>query len=445
MKKRFLSIVFPSLLIGLFPGLVSAEIEKPNVILIMADDMGYECLSCNGSKSYRTPNLDRLAQEGIRFEHTYSQPLCTPSRVKIMTGQYNFRNYEEFGYLNPKEKTFGHVMQKAGYRTCIAGKWQLNGIYHGAQGNQDPTLPLKAGFHESCLWQVTQGKGKGERYADPLIEKNGKLLPKLKGEYGPQVFADFICDFIRQNKDQPFFVYYPMVLTHDPFVATPDSPEWNQPGRYTKNNVFFADMVRYTDKIVGQIDQVLKDSGIRENTILMFTGDNGTHRSLSSDMKDGRSITGGKGTTPNAGTHVPFIVSWPGHAPTGKVNRDLIDFSDFFSTLSEIANAPTQASQSDGISFLPQLKGEKGKPRDYMFCHYDPRWGNFTKQRGRFARDQVYKLYMDGRMYHVPGDVLEKQQLNPKDLNSARARERLKQVLNSMPAWNPPPPLPKKQ
>ena len=109
--------------------------RRPNVILIMADDMGYECLSSNGSLSYKTPVLDALAEEGIRFTNCYSQPLCTPSRVKIMTGKYNYRNYEKFGYLNPDELTFGTVMKNAGYKTCIAGKWQLNGISGNERAN----------------------------------------------------------------------------------------------------------------------------------------------------------------------------------------------------------------------------------------------------------------------------------------------------------------------
>ena len=106
-------------------GIVVAE--KPNIVLIMADDMGYECLGSNGSTEYKTPNLDRLAREGLRFNNCYSQPICTPSRVKIMTGKFNSRNYEEFAYLNPNQKTFGNLLQEAGYATCIAGKWQLNG------------------------------------------------------------------------------------------------------------------------------------------------------------------------------------------------------------------------------------------------------------------------------------------------------------------------------
>src|SRR5690554_6870563 len=151
--KRSLNFLLVLLLITSCDAATKTE-NKPNIVLIMADDMGYECLGVNGSTEYKTPNLDRLAREGIRFENCYSQPLCTPSRVKIMTGKYNFRNYEDFGYLNPKEKTFGNLFKEAGYATCIAGKWQLNGLNRDNPGNQDVTRPNHFGFDEYCLWQL---------------------------------------------------------------------------------------------------------------------------------------------------------------------------------------------------------------------------------------------------------------------------------------------------
>ncbi|MEM7387462.1 MAG: sulfatase-like hydrolase/transferase [Verrucomicrobiota bacterium] len=259
-----------------FLALTTILAAKPvNVVLIMADDMGYECVKSNGSTSYQTPHLDRLAREGCRFEHCYSQPLCTPSRVQIMTGKYNFRNYEEFGYLNPKEKTFGHLLKDAGYATCIVGKWQLNGLAYDLPGFDDGTRPLKAGFDESCLWQVTQGRSKGERYANPLIETNGKIVDRDKEAYGPDVFCNYACDFIERNKERPFFVYYPMVLPHEPFVATPDSPEWKGGRRNKKEPRFFADMIAYTDKMAGRIASRLEILGLAENTLFIFTADNG--------------------------------------------------------------------------------------------------------------------------------------------------------------------------
>ncbi|MCL4112932.1 UNVERIFIED_CONTAM: hypothetical protein GTU68_040487 [Idotea baltica] len=398
----------------------------------MADDMGYECLSCNGSASYKTPHLDQLAAEGIRFTQCYSQPICTPSRVKLMTGRYNFRNYQEFGYLKPTETTFGHVLQKAGYQTCIAGKWQLNGLTYQLPGYDDPTRPVKAGFHEYSLWQLTQPKSKGERFADALIETNGRPAEKVKDGYGPQFFADFVCDFIERNKEQPFFVYYPMVLTHNPFVPTPDSPEWKTGNRMKNDKRHFADMVAYTDRIVHQLDTKLKSLGLRENTILMFTGDNGTNVAITSKNSDGTKVRGAKGNTIDHGTHVPFVVSWPGTAPKGQVNSDLIGFSDFFATVVEAGGQPDASADTDGQSFLPQLKGLAGTKRDFVFCHYEPRWGKWDGAK-RFARDKTYKLYLDGRMYNVTEDVLEKNNLKPEDVTAEVARKKLKAVLDSVP------------
>ena len=418
--------------------------RRPNVVLIMADDMGYECLGCNGAADYKTPNLNRLAANGIRFTHCYSQPLCTPSRVKIMTGRYNFRNYQEFGYLDQQETTFGHLLQAAGYQTCIAGKWQLNGLTYKMPGYNDPQRAVRSGFHEYCLWQLTQPRKNGERFADALIEENGQPPRKRIGDYGPQVFADFVCDFIQRNRDRPFFVYYPMVLTHDPFVPTPDSPEWQSGNRMQRDTRFFADMVAYTDRIVGQIDATLEMLGIRENTILLFTGDNGTHPSITTRLNDGTRIQGGKGSTLEAGTHVPLIASWPGTAPRGRTNNDLIDFSDFFATLADVAGDPMAAEQTDGRSFCPQLKGERGTPREFAFCHYSPRWGKW-RETTRFARTKNYKLYLDGRIYNVSSDLLEERQLKPGDLIEETIRRRLEAVLKSMPPVEDRPPIARKE
>ena len=151
---------------------VSAPTERPNVILIMADDVGYECFGCYGSRQYQTPNIDRLAREGMRFTHCYSQPLCTPSRVKLMTGLSNVRNYSAFSVLNPDQRTIGHHMQAAGYRTFIAGKWQLLGAeQYAKQFRKKGTWPRDAGFDEFCLWQVDK---LGSRYWGPLLNINGE-------------------------------------------------------------------------------------------------------------------------------------------------------------------------------------------------------------------------------------------------------------------------------
>ena len=374
----------------------------------MADDMGYECLSCNGSTEYKTPNLDRLAANGIRFEHCYSQPLCTPSRVKIMTGQFNFRNYEDFGYLNPNQKTFANLLKDAGYITCIAGKWQLNGLNRNNPDNQDVNRPNHFGFDEYCLWQLHHQKKDGERYGDPLITQNGKDLPRETDSYGPQVFADYVCDFIDRKASQPFLVYYPMVLVHDPFVPTPDSPEWSDLSRrYENDTAYFADMVAYTDKIIGQLERKLKEKGIWENTLFIFTGDNGTNVNVISSTNYAK-VKGGKGSSKNTGNHVPMIVSWPNKMVGKMVSESLISFADILPTMCEVANIPKSQYVTDGKSLLPVISGNSDIQEE-IFIHYSPRWGNFKSNR--WVMNTEYKLYRDGSFYNTVLDTLEKQPL----------------------------------
>ena len=410
-----------------------AEPERPNIILIMADDLGYECLSAYGSASYQTPELDRLAESGMRFTHCYSQPLCTPSRVQIMTGRYNFRNYTAFGVLPPTEITFGHLLQNAGYATAIAGKWQLYGFdSRDYQSAGKGTLPENAGFDDYCLWQVTKNKREGERYAEPLIQRKDSPPDTVEDGYGPDVFCDFILNFIDEHKEGPFFVYYPMALPHDPFVPTPGSDGWSG-DRYARSTENFAGMVAYTDKIVGRIVQKLDELNLRENTLVIFTGDNGAHPSIESRMSDGRVISGAKGQPTDAGTRVPFIANRPGAIPAGVINDSLVDFSDFLPTLCELSGAALPSDRViDGRSLVPQLRGEPVEHREWIFSHYDPHWGD--REFSRFARDRRWKLYSDGRLFDVQDDPLEENPLDDTQLSpeALRVRNSLRQVLETL-------------
>ncbi len=408
-------------------GFSSGKSAKPNIILIMADDIGYECFGCYGSASYKTPVLDGLAETGMRFQHCYSQPLCTPSRVKVMTGQYNFRNYTNFGVLDPKQKTFGHLLQECGYATCVVGKWQLYGsVNQSAAVRGTGSLPEQAGFDEHCLWQV---KDRGSRYKDPVVVQNGRNLEGLKGRYGPDVFTDYAIDFIERHKARPFFLYFPMSIVHNPFVPTPDSEDWKNK-EHKNDNKYFADMVAYMDKIVGRIVRKVDELSLRENTLVLFTGDNGTNRSIKSKMSNGHVIQGDKGNTTDAGTRVPLIANWPGTVPAGKVCGDLVDFSDFVPTFAELTGVShPEGMILDGQSFLPQLQGKKGRPRKWIFCHYDPRWGG--REMRRFVRDKRWKLYDNGDLFDVLADTLERNP-NPDGPEAASARKRLQAVLDSI-------------
>ncbi len=382
--------------------------KKPNIILVMADDMGHECITAYGNREYNTPAIDKMAREGITFQHCYSQPLCTPSRVKIMTGKYNYRNYVEFGYLDRNDKTFGNLLKDAGYNTCIAGKWQLNGISHKQKFSDwnDKKTPYKFGFDTYCLWQLTEGKRKGERFANPLIIRDEEKLQNTSGKYGPDIFADFIIDFIDKNKENPFFVYYPMVLVHDPFVPTPDSQEWSDTSlRYNNDTSYFADMMAYTDKIMGRIIDKIESEGLSENTLIIFTGDNGTHKSIFTKMQNGEVIQGGKGQMNDYGTRVPFMAKWKGTIPPGTTTDALINFSDIYPTFASLAGISISSDSTDGYSLNDILRGSTSSHPTEMFMHYAPRWGKF--ESGQFARNRAYKLYRNGEFYHVAEDPEE--------------------------------------
>ena len=387
-----------------------AEARQPNLVLIMADDFGYECVTANGGQSYQTPNLDRLARTGMRFEQCYVQPLCTPTRVQLMTGQYNVRNYIRFGLLDPEATTFAHLLKRAGYATGIAGKWQLG---------RDPGLPQHFGFEESYLWQHTR---RPPRYANPGLEHDGKELNFDQGEYGPELVNDFAVDFVSRHRDHPFFLYYPMILTHAPYQPTPDSADWDsgaQGERVNRKIEHFADMTAYMDQLIGRLVTKLDDLRLRDNTLVLFLGDNGTGRGVTSQFQ-GKGYPGGKGTATARGMHVPLIANWPEHVPAGKVSRDLIASTDFLPTLCEAAGAEIPANLAmDGISFLPQLLGKVGRPRDTLYCWYSRNGG--PRADVEFAMTTAFKLYRGGTCFDLEADPFENQPLAVDQLTGKNA------------------------
>ena len=392
--------------------------EKPNLILILADDLGYETIGANGGTSYKTPVLDKLAATGVRFERCYVQPLCTPTRMQLMTGLYNIRNYVQFGSMASDSTTFAHLLKQAGYATCMAGKWQLG---------HDLGLPKKFGFDEYCLWQHTR---RPPRYANPGLEINGQEVNYANGEYGPDIVSDYALDFIKRKKGQPFLLYYPMMLTHGPYQPTPDSADWDPKAIGEGVNhkpAHFGDMVAYMDKLIGKLVTRLDELGLRENTLILFLGDNGTGAGTVSKMGQ-RTVVGGKGRTTETGMHVPLIANWPGHVSAGKMCADLVDSTDFLPTLCDAAGAPVPAGlKPDGRSFLPQLRGAQGAPRTWYYCWYSP-YGGPPRE---FAANQRYKLYRTGEFYNLSQDAGEKQPLKTDTLDGAAeaARKQLEAAL----------------
>ncbi len=375
-----------ALLVGAAP-----QAARPNIVMILADDFGFECVGANGGESYRTPNLDRLAAGGVRFERCFVPPLCTPTRAELMTGRYNVRNYTRFGELAASESTFAHALKKAGYATAVCGKWQLG---------KDPGLPKRFGFDEALLWQHTR---RPPRYANPGLERDGVEVDIPPGAYGPDLLNDFAVDFVARRRESPFFLYYPLTLTHDPFQPTPDSPDWDPAlkGEAAKRDVrHFGEMVAYMDKLIGRLLAKLDELKLRENTLVIFMGDNGTHPSVTSRFR-GVDVSGGKGKTIARGMHVPLIASWPAATREARVNGDLVGAVDVYATICEAAGAAP--GETDGLSVLPQVRGEKGTPRDWLYSWYSPRQGADTSVR-ESAFDARWKLYRGGRAFDLAAD-----------------------------------------
>ncbi|WP_298484627.1 sulfatase-like hydrolase/transferase [uncultured Maribacter sp.] len=418
------------------------ENTKPNIILIMLDDLGSEAIGTYGGTSYNTPNFDKLAATGIQFNQAYAQPLCTPSRIKIMTGKYNFRNWEAFGILNKKQKTFGHLMQEAGYATCMVGKWQLQSYdpedYPGAEYRRGTGMKVEdAGFDEYSMFHAFHTEDKGSRFANPTIYQNGAYLENTKGKYGPDIFSDYLNEFVNKQKDKPFFVYYPMALTHDPFSPTPDSDIWkNEERRLDDDPIYFKDMVAYSDKIIGKIIKNLEEKGIRDETLILIYSDNGTHQKITSKIGD-KIIQGGKGLTTENGIKVPCIANWPSVIKEGMVSNEFVDAIDFLPTLLEVSGTPIPNNfKTDGESLLPIMKGQPIKRRDWVYISYNPKpgVGKDHFHPAEFVLNKKYKLYGDGRFYDIENDSSEKDTLilSKNDKEVFKIKKRFKKIIDSL-------------
>lgn len=390
-----------------------ANSDKPNIILIMADDLGFEAIGANGGESHPTSNLDAMAASGARFTNAFAQPVCTPSRVKIMTGLYNTRNYTKFKDIDPTVTTFAHQLKEAGYTTAMAGKWQLG---------KEPDKPAILGFDDYTLWRHTntsryrtdpetgeeifvtdpetgESSRVDNRYPNPEIDINGVRTYYDNGEYGPQVMTDYVKNFITENANEPnpFFMYYSMILSHAPFYPTPESDDWDGTslgsttyrGDLENHDGYFSEMVAYIDNIVGQISNTLIDLGIEENTLIIFTGDNGTDKRTST--WNGISVKGGKFDMNDHGTRVPLIVSWPKYITSGFVTDELVDFADFLPTMVGAAGANLPDGYThDGISFLSTLLKQPGRNKDYVYIH-NPHHNGMT---GTYVRDHDYRWFV---------------------------------------------------
>ncbi len=395
--RAFLIALFLAPLVALH----ATEATKPNIVIILADDLGVECLSSYDGTSLKTPNIDKLATEGMKFTRCFSNPFCSPSRASLLTGRYPFKNGlktvldtkdKEEIYLHPDQPSFARQLKQTGYATELVGKWHMSLEHRHNTINE-------FGFDQYQTWRIFDDKGKKTtRYWTPYLLRNGVVIAdQVKDRYGPDVDLEFYLDFIKSNaqRKQPFLAYYATCLPHFPWEPTPDSKDQS----YRESIIghkgdpkYFPDMVAYLDKQIGQIMRTLENLNIADNTIVIFLADNGTDRDLTNTWGDGKKLQGGKGTMTDRGTHVPLMVRWPGHIKAGSICNDLIDFSDLSPTLCEMTGSPLPKVELNGRSFAPQLLGKPGTLRD---------WVHIQHEGARQVRSSNYMLNNNGELRRV--------------------------------------------
>ena len=415
---------------------VAAEDRSPyNVVLVMADDLGAAELGCYGHEAHRTPRLDRLAAEGMRFDTCWATPLCSPTRVMLMTGRYAHRTgwFDLIGRpLTPRPssqlrdvstwRTFAHVLRDGGYATALGGKWQLPGTL--------PDLVREAGFDEYLIWaydhdlpkgvrhegrEREDGRGPTSRYWFPALLENGEYEPTTEADYGPDRFTEFLIDFIKRHRSDRFLVYYPMCLTHKPWAPTPDL---EHPGRRTKGGL--PANLAHLDHLVGRLVDTVDELGIAEKTLILFTADNGTQ---------GR----GKGKVTELGVRVPLVARCPGTVPAGTVSDALVSLADVYPTLLACAGVGLpHGHEIDGVDLLPTLRGEEVEHRPWIV--------SYLKEQ-RMVRTATWMLDGAGKLYDCAWNrrTREYRLIKRKDDDEAsrQARADLEAILASVPGPDP--------
>lgn len=385
---------------------------KPNVIVIFMDDMGYGDPGFNMGIGYATPNIDRLAAEGMRFTNFYSaQGTCTASRAGILTGCYPNRigMYGAFApwettALNPKEETIAGILKEAGYNTCMVGKWHL--------GSKPPFLPTYFGFdkylglpYSNDMWPV--------HYDGKMINDTGNhryrypVLPLLEGDQVQkyirtledqgqltQTYTRYATRFIKDNKKHPFFLYFAHSMVHVPIAASPAFL-----GR--SENGLFGDVMMEVDWSVGEILKTLKEEGIDKNTLVIFTADNGPWLNYGNHAGNTAGLREGKGTSFEGGQREPCAVRWPEHIPAGVICNKIASTIDLLPTFARIADAPLPKQKIDGVNILPLLLGDPNANPRTEFAYYYNRNDLEAIRKGQWKL--VFPHKARSYMGHLPG------------------------------------------
>jgi arylsulfatase A len=383
---------------------LSAGPEKPNVIFILADDLGIGNVGCYGSDNYKTPNIDKLAAGGIRFTQSFTGALCGPSRALIMTGRYAFRNgstnQDACMVMPNSELQLGHTFKRAGYATSFIGKW-----------GQLPGDPDEAGFDDFLRFNGSGVYWNQDPDKPVKYRVNGSELKLGRKEYMPDLMHENAVAFIKKHQSRPFFLYYSLVHVHGDILPTPDSPP--------DSHDLFSDNILYMDKLVGKLVAELDALKLKEKTLVIFMGDNGTGKGQNPlSTIGGRNLAGMKGSMLECGGLVPTIAHWQGTTPAGHVSADLIDSTDWIQTFAELTgtNLP-ENTVFDGQSFAPQLRGEKGKPREWVFNQLARMW---------YVRDAKFKLNQAGELFDMSDAPFAETLIEPGKESSATQAARMK-------------------
>lgn len=440
-----LSVVFFNLV-----QLTSAN-EKPNVVFILIDDLShygvgaYGATQINSTQGFfdpvplATPQIDRLASEGIRANHAFAYPICEPTRVALMSGMNNSRNFLRAKALHESQITFGDIFKRAGYTTGIAGKWKQS---RGSSTTSGINYVELFGWDEVHCFDLI---GEGARHIAPNFVINGVLQyynqnfnggidPETgRRYYGPDLVNRFALNFIEENQDGPFFLYYPMLLVHDEHTPTPDTvPQeayddfqvvtypYVTPAPYGAfqgdDRRYYPDMAAYMDKMIGRVTDKLDELNLREDTLIVVMGDNGTKQAFSYTLADGSEFVGGKGECRANGMQVPLILSHLGTINQGNTYDGLVNITDIMPTICEAAGIEVpNGDDIDGISFWPQVIGTSTDPhREQIYTWYNAnRPMTDTSKLIEFAQEIGFKRYApdnnypQGRFFDLRTDPLE--------------------------------------
>jgi len=356
----------------------------PNFVVIFCDDLGYGDIGVNGAKGFKTPNIDRLAEQGVRFTRFYSaQPVCSASRAGLMTGCYPSRvgiqgalgPMAKIG-INPDETTLAELLKTRGYATAIFGKWHL--------GRDKKFLPLQHGFdeyfglpysndmwpnHPEFLNANSAAKNRRQGFPElPLIEGNDIKMEKVTSKEQEQLttwYTEHAVSFIERNKAKPFFLYVPHSMPHVPLHVSDKFKGKSEQGLY-------GDVIQEIDWSVGQITDAIHKAGLDDRTLVIFTSDNGPWLSYGNHAGSAGPLREGKGTCWDGGVREPFVARWPGHIPAGSVCNEPAMTIDLFPTIARLAGAEAPKQKIDGLDVWPLLAGQAGakNPHDAYFFYY---------------------------------------------------------------------------